>query len=419
MEHQLCPNQTLGNVVLHVLIRQIRPAPHADSKVEVCGHGHNISVKLRGFHEWLAIRTFPIVVASDLQNDGKPTGVKTMNFPVYFNVTTAVSTNVGNLPGVAIGWNGDNGNPVKTDQNGNANSTVTGQPGNIVKFTASKDDYSSQTLSLELGAQNDENHRLQFQLQGYGWIPCNSCFIVSAATGSPDSAEVKRMQQIRARVAAVSALSEQLIAEILREYYQFSPEIAADVGGDEVARTAVLGIVVRPLMAWYALAVTLGLELSDAKTVERYVRELLGACASHPGSLSTAAALEAIRSGKPLPADVPSTILPFMDRARQAGRSQFASWAILDPLVRAWSLGARHADVIEEVSQWLGSAPLESLPQPTDPNVLDEELKKLSGFFDFRPAARRQLGTRLASAWPEAVPALTKHGFLSQDNIAT
>jgi hypothetical protein len=357
-----------------------------------------------------------IVSSQDERND-KPTGAEIMNFQVYFNVTTSVSTSVGPLPGVAISWNGDNGNPVNTDQNGNAHCTVTGQTGNLVEFTATKNTYSTQKLSLSLGAQNDANHPLQFQLQGHGWLPCISCFIVSAATGSLDSDEVRRMQEIRARVATVSALSGQLIAEILREYYQFSPDIAADIERDEAARKAVLRIVVRPLMAWYALAVTLGLELPDAKTVDRHVQDVVNACA--PPSVSTAAMLEALRSGKSLPADVPREILPFMDRARQAGRSQFASWAIFDPLIRAWSLGERSADVIDEVSEWLGNAPLETLPQPADPDVLDEELKRLSGFFDFRPAARRQVGIRLASAWPGAVPALTRNGFLSQASIAT
>jgi hypothetical protein len=172
-------------------------------------------------------------------------------------------------------------------------------------------------------------------------------------------------------------------------------------------------------MAWYALAVTLGLKLSDGETVKRHVQDVLDACVGIPGGRSILAALEAIRSGKPLPAGAPAAILPFIDRAGQVRGSHFASWAILDPLVRAWSLRVRHADVIDEVSEWLGSAPLETLSQPADPDVLDEDLKKLSGFFDFRPTARRQVGIRMALAWPEAVPALTRNGFLSQTSIPT
>jgi hypothetical protein len=168
-------------------------------------------------------------------------------------------------------------------------------------------------------------------------------------------------------------------------------------------------MVVRPLMAWYSLAVSLGLELSDAKTAECHVHEALNACAVDPSSFSIPAVLEAIRSGKPLPEDSPGAILPFMDRAREAARLRSASWTLRE----------RRADVVDELSEWLGNAPLETLLRPEDPDVLDNDLKTLSGFFDFRPAARRQLGIRLASAWPETVPALARNGFLSEESMAT
>jgi hypothetical protein len=346
-----------------------------------------------------------------------------MSYTIYFYVTTQVSTNpAGPLPNAKITWPGDNNVGATSGSDGTAFGTViTNDNQNKVACTASAgSDYSTQTLTGS--SANDKNHPLVFHLQGYGWIPCGPhgpCFIVSAATGSPDSAEVRQMQQMRARVAGVSALSGQLIAEILREYYQFSPEIAAHIDKDEAARRFVLGMVVRPLMAWYSLAVSLGLELSDAKTAECHVHEALDACAVDPSSFSIPAVLEAIRSGKPLPEDSPGAILPFMDRAREAARLRSASWAILDPLVRLWTLRERRADVVDELSEWLGNAPLETLLRPEDPDVLDNDLKTLSGFFDFRPAARRQLGIRLASAWPETVPALARNGFLSEESMAT
>jgi hypothetical protein len=220
------------------------------------------------------------------------------------------------------------------------------------------------------------------------------------------------MQQMRARVAGLSALTNQLIAEILREYYQFSPGIAADFEKDEAARTAVLETVVRPLMAWYALAITLGLGSSNADAVERHVQDVLDACVGDHGKPWMAAVLEDVRSGKPLRQDVPEAILPFVGRIREAARLRTASWAILDPLMRISTLSARQANVIDEVSEWLASAPLETLGQPTGPDVADAEFKTLSGFFDFRPAARHRLGSRLATAWPEVVPSLTRNGLL-------
>ena len=238
------------------------------------------------------------------------------------------------------------------------------------------------------------------------------CFILSAATGSRDSAEVRRLQQIRAGVADISALGAQLIREILREYYRFSQGIAAALQKDEGVRTAVLEIVVRPLVAWYNLAFILGRGPSDAKTVEHHAQAVLDACLGDPGDLSMAALFEAIRSGNPLPENAPQAILSIADKANAAARLPYASWAIFDPLVRVWSLRKSRSNVVDEVSQWLGAAPLEGFSPPSDQQALDGELNIVAGFFDFHPSARRQLGTRLAAAWPLSASALEKHGFI-------
>jgi hypothetical protein len=220
------------------------------------------------------------------------------------------------------------------------------------------------------------------------------------------------MQEIRARVAALSGLTGQLIDGILREYYRFSPEIAANLEHDDAARGTVLSLVVRPLMAWFNLAVTLGLNPSDAKTIEQHVRDVLDQRQGAHGRLSGARILEAIRAGKPLPGLVPPAIRPFAEKAREAARLPLASWALLEPLARIWSLDTGHTHVIDAVSHWLAAAPLETLAQPAGADDLHRELTTLAGFFDFCPLARRQVGIRLAAAWPEAVPALEKHGFV-------
>jgi hypothetical protein len=213
-------------------------------------------------------------------------------------------------------------------------------------------------------------------------------------------------------VGAASALSGQVISEILREYYQFSPQIAANLEKDELARKAVLRIVVRPLIAWYTLASNLGLERADRNAVSQAAQEVLDACPRSLGEGLVAPVLEAIQSGGPLPEDAPQQLLAFLPRIREAARLRFASWAILDALVRAWTLSARHVDVLAEVGEWLATAPLELVAQPKDPKRLDVDLAALAGFFDFRPRARLQLGARLAEAWPESVEALERHGFM-------
>ena len=49
------------------------------------------------------------------------------------------------------------------------------------------------------------------------------------SNGSAESAEVNRLRRLRDRVAARSGLAGELIDRIYRDYYQFSPDIAADL----------------------------------------------------------------------------------------------------------------------------------------------------------------------------------------------
>jgi hypothetical protein len=238
------------------------------------------------------------------------------------------------------------------------------------------------------------------------------CFIVSVTTGSSESDEVNRLRQLRDRVGSVSGLSAQLIDVIYGEYYQFSPAIAAELEQDAFARQAVLWVVVRPLLAWYTLAGTLAFDQDNEEAVKRAARDVLSACPRYLSG-SVVALLEAIRSGESLPADAPQLLLDFAPRIQEAARFRCASWAILDPLTRAWRSADSGLDVVEEVSQWLATAPLEVLAPPSDPQLLDLELGTSASFFNFRPAAKRQLGERLAAAWPDATAVLARHGFIN------
>src|SRR6266508_3655870 len=249
---------------------------------------------------------------------------------------------------------------------------------------------------------------------GFGGDTDGGCFIVSATTGSSESTEVIRLRQLRDRVATASRLSGQLIDVIYRDYSQFSPEIAAELEQDAVARNAVLWVIVRPLLAWYTLAGILALEQADQKAANQAAQEVLNACPQYLGGSSIIPLLEAIRTGRALPENTSPLLLDFVPRIRQWARLRFASWAFLDPLVRVWRSATDNRDVVDEVAQWLATAPLEALAPPSDPQMLDVELGVLAGFFDFRPMARRQLGKRLTAAWPGAASALERVGFVSQ-----
>jgi hypothetical protein len=245
--------------------------------------------------------------------------------------------------------------------------------------------------------------------QSGGSNPSGGCFIVTATTGSPESVEVNRLRELRDRVSTASQVGAQLIDTIYGEYAQFSPRVAAELEHDEASREAVLQLVVRPLLAWYTLAGTLGLEDANRETISQAVRDVVNACPRYMGR-PVVTMLEALRSGEALPDSAPPLVLDLVPRVAHL---PYASWAILDPLIRAWRSATDNLDVVEEVAQWLASAPLESLAPASDPKQLDRELAVLADFLDFRPMARRQLGERLSTTWPDAAGALEHAGFVS------
>jgi len=238
------------------------------------------------------------------------------------------------------------------------------------------------------------------------------CFIVSASTGSTQSNEVVRLRELRDRISSLSNLSAQLIDGIYLEYFQFSPGIADEIGGSFAAREAVRRMIVRPLFAWYSLAEAVGLNWGDSIAVSHAAQEVLDACPRSLGQFVVLPVLEAIRSGSPLPMMAPRQLDEYLPVIREAVQLPLAHWAIMDPLMRAWSVTSRHLDVLDEVGQWLGNAPIEQFNPPSDPKLCDKELETLGGFLDFHPKARAMLGVRLAKAWPEAADSLKRHNFV-------
>ncbi|MBA5689559.1 hypothetical protein [Rugamonas apoptosis] len=238
----------------------------------------------------------------------------------------------------------------------------------------------------------------------------NGCFIVSATTGSPESEEVQRLRALRELVAGTTGLGATLIERIYAEYYQFSPAIAGRLGHDALARQAVLLVAVRPLLAWYTLAGILAFD-GDGNGADQAMRDLERACPRYLGRTSVAGVLAGLRAGQPLPDKMPPLLHSFAADVRKAAVLPNAGWAILDPLARAWGAAGARRDVRAEVAQWLADAPLDQLARPAEA-LLDGELAALAGLFDFRPDARRALGARLALAWPQAISALARHGFI-------
>lgn len=237
------------------------------------------------------------------------------------------------------------------------------------------------------------------------------CFIVTATTGSAVSLEVTALRSLRDRVSAASQLGARLIEAVYDEYARFSPAIAAELYQDATARGTVLASIVRPLFAWYMLAGTLGFEGDDRHACRRAAQDVLDACPPDLDGRTIVGLLEALRSGAPLPPVLPPMLLELAPRAAEF---RYASWAILDPLIRAWRSAIDDLDVVEEVAQWLAGAPLEDLVRPVDAASLEAELAVIADFLAFSPSKRTVVGERLLSAWPDAAGALERAGLIRQ-----
>jgi hypothetical protein len=83
----------------------------------------------------------------------------------------------------------------------------------------------------------------------------NKCVIVTAATGTPASTQVRRLQELRDTVLVPTVLGRRLVSAIAVEYYRYSPKIADAIAADPNLRRAVRVFAVDRLIEWYMFTV--------------------------------------------------------------------------------------------------------------------------------------------------------------------
>ena len=238
----------------------------------------------------------------------------------------------------------------------------------------------------------------------------NGCFIVTATTGSPESLEVHSLRAMRDRVGSVSQLGAHLIDAVYAEYEQFSPAIAAELYHDSTTRAVVLATIVRPLLAWYRLAGTLGFEHGNQSACRRAAQAAMDACPQDFDGTMIVDMLESLRSDAALPPFMPPLL---RELAPRIAEFQFAPWAILEPLIRVWRAATERLDVVDQVAQWLIEAPLDRLPRTMEADWLEAELRVIADFLAFTLGRRTELGARLLSAWPDAAGALQRADLIA------
>lgn len=238
----------------------------------------------------------------------------------------------------------------------------------------------------------------------------DGCFVVSATTGSAWSSEVIALRLLRERVRGTSELAGRLIDAIYVEYASFSPPLAHALEQDDAARSLGLAFVVRPLLAWYALAGRLALDPDDTEGIQAATNAWREAC-PHPAiARELGAFVESLRNGGPCPATAPSWLEATAPHLQHACRLKLVGWAIVEPLLRSWATDGRDPQAL--VAGWLASAPLTVFPGAmATPRVLSE----LSLLFRFQPRAKLELGATLLSAWPKRAQVLIDQGFSKEE----
>jgi hypothetical protein len=238
-----------------------------------------------------------------------------------------------------------------------------------------------------------------------------SCFIVSAATGSPQSDEVVLLRDLRGAVAERSAVAARLIDGMYEEYSSFSPGVADWLDSEAAARDNALTVVVAPLVAWYRLAGALALDGDDPDAAELAIADAELACSDALVPWDAARLFGKLAKGESPPADLPAALAGLADELAPGADLPLVRWAVLEPLSRMWGSVVRGLDLTNEIERWLATAPLE-LVEPPCATCADTELRQLASLLDFSPSARAELARRIESAWPDAAHALTRSGLV-------
>jgi hypothetical protein len=251
---------------------------------------------------------------------------------------------------------------------------------------------------------------------GGGSTGGNGCFIVSATTGSPESAEVMRLNMLRDRIARTSEIATSLLDAIYSDYYSFSPGIADELALNPMIREQVLRVAVRPFIAWFELVEVLALQGGNDRAALEGAGEVLRACDESAPSGEVARLIRAILDGSPTP-DAPEPFQYLGERLRSAVHLPYVRWAVFEPILIAWEAKAAEStpeELLALSSDWLAEAPLDQLPTPSATEQLDDELHRLTlgAFSDI--TLRRRIGSRLAGSWSESINQLRRHGFVGE-----
>jgi hypothetical protein len=305
-------------------------------------------------------------------------------------------------------------------------------------------DQPDDPLTIEAQAIDDENKLREFlDLQPnrdrtnhdggcpFGSVPPKpKCFIVSAAFGSPRAKQVESFQRFRDVTLRPSPFAEHFFADLDREYYQFSPQIATEVEACPQLKLWVKRLVVEPLLDYLTLAELYVTERGCVKpfakaveeTFDRYLHTLVEIKMQRSELDDVAQATTQawarlvrrvidnnnLRMAAPRAAFRADSVLNYLASIviTRAPTTTYTVWAVAEPLERYWRALARWvansanpSEIVHQlgngIEDWVATLPLPSTFLELSQESLATSLYRLADSIFTIQRVRHQFGERL------------------------
>lgn len=225
-------------------------------------------------------------------------------------------------------------------------------------------DPAAETAAIEHQAIEDENDCRTELYPYYGLRDPNNhggqcggcggdCLIVTAAYGEL-SEELSFMRTMRASHLGSNAFGRLFLQRFDEEYYTFSPHVSREMRRDAELRETIGHLLVGPLVNFLASALMLSKGEGHAEVIARLADDSRLLSARHLGWSAAQAAsalghlfdrerLSTEPAGNPLSADVPTTVITWLEGAldRRMTSHDYVDWAVILPAYCWWRARAR------------------------------------------------------------------------------
>jgi hypothetical protein len=230
------------------------------------------------------------------------------------------------------------------------------------------------------------------------------CFIATAAAGSSTGERVRALRRLRDRHLRSSSWGELFFQQLFREYYRFSPQVAAAMRRSESLRIGIDDLCVAPLLRFFETATTFvdsrGTHASSTALREcRMDRAVLGEMAMAVRDLRRSS-----RAPRIPPGPTAAIVAEFSRNGLRSTRRRmpYVDWALLEPLLLAYrtmteDVPAPVADarLRERIEEWLTRMPLPSASSFASDDERVAELRAMADAVFTTDSIRRQIALRL------------------------